>query len=79
MGRRVGDEGDEGRRAGDEGRSAAKGWCEGCSGVRTRGDSNVVIRDHPSPPVNFLPFLIPGKFGKFGKFTFHRPTQFTLP
>jgi hypothetical protein len=42
--------------------------------VRTRGDSNVVIRDHPSSTANFPLFLIPGKFGKFGKFTFHRPT-----
>ena len=28
---------------------------------------------HPSSPVTFPPFLIPGKFGMFGKFAFHHP------
>jgi hypothetical protein len=40
--------------------------------VKTRRAITVFISAHPSSPVNFPLFLIPGKFGKFGKFASHR-------
>jgi hypothetical protein len=40
--------------------------------VRTRGDIDLLISDHPSSPVNFLLFLIPRKFRKFAS---HRPSS----
>jgi hypothetical protein len=40
--------------------------------VKTRRAITVFISDHPSSPVNFPRFLVPGKFGKFA---FHRPSS----
>jgi len=41
--------------------------------LNTRRDSTVLIRDHPSSPLNFLLFLVPRKFRKFRKFTTNHP------
>jgi hypothetical protein len=43
--------------------------------VSTRRAIPALSSDQASSPVNFPRFLIPGKFGKFGKFTSRRPRQ----
>ena len=44
-------------------------------GRASEGQGVRASSDHPSSLVNFPPFLVPGMFGKFGKFTTHHPNQ----
>jgi hypothetical protein len=47
-------------------------------GLKTRGDITAPISDHQSSPVNFPLYLVPRKFGNFGKFASPRPRQSAL-